>query len=753
MPKSNKEFFKSEVIRNAKYETIKFRPSDLRCFQNIGYLQYKIFCPVIDWANKNKLLPNLHNIPKLSSKQNINKNIYHAFVLSSRKIQNAVENSEDILRQPKAIQFFNELKGIISMPQYDKEISENETAVEKQTEETPDITDSKPENGENIHKTSTPQDIVNGLNKIGPDLVIKNSSGDNIYPEELPKKSIKPDDPEPVPKTANDKEAVQVIIIKTPPKKDTSADKISHEQSIERDVTDNFEPALKPVIEEPHKELKSDKHEKTDDVSKEDIQCETSASEPSEEIPNKMKSDEYEKIDDISKEDIQREPTVSEPSNKISDSKIASETSIDKYKRKASECEPEKPSVESKKPRGECYMLKNGKLNEPYSDTLDFDKICKDQILDYSVYYGDFNKDMNDGLKDGGLKELGLELDLDKKEIKGKPTKAGDPAENYEFELTLRYETKKCMKRERIFLKILPDPKSMWKELEPPAELEDRKPHTDMDLIPIGEDKTRKLFFASKRGRSHAHKALFRDDHVTIKYVDDLAWSIIAVADGAGSAKLSRVGSQIACEKSVEYIATVLLERDDELKTAILKLKKDNSEQHHNELKNLLYRILAEPAFHSARAIQKEAKARNEDVKHFSTTLLLAIHRRFDFGDFFAGFWIGDGALSVYKKGQKGEEGKLYLLGTPDGGEYSGQTVFITMNKIMSDANELSKRIHFKLLDDFTALMAMTDGISDPKFDTDSNLNKSEFWDKLWNDLEKNVLAEGEPHTKLIPEL
>lgn len=43
------------------------------------------------------------------------------------------------------------------------------------------------------------------------------------------------------------------------------------------------------------------------------------------------------------------------------------------------------------------------------------------------------------------------------------------------------------------------------------------------------------------------------------------------------------------------------------------------------------------------------------------------------------------------------------------------------------------------IVPDFTALMLMTDGISDPFFETDANLAKKEMWDKLWFNLSKEV--------------
>ena len=43
------------------------------------------------------------------------------------------------------------------------------------------------------------------------------------------------------------------------------------------------------------------------------------------------------------------------------------------------------------------------------------------------------------------------------------------------------------------------------------------------------------------------------------------------------------------------------------------------------------------------------------------------------------------------------------------------------------------------IVPDFTALMLMTDGISDPFFETDVNLAKKEKWDALWTDLSSSV--------------
>ena len=99
-----------------------------------------------------------------------------------------------------------------------------------------------------------------------------------------------------------------------------------------------------------------------------------------------------------------------------------------------------------------------------------------------------------------------------------------------------------------------------------------------------------------------------------------------------------------------------------------------------------------------------------------------------------ASFWVGDGAICLYDR--KARSAKI--LGVPDEGEYAGQTRFLTMPEIFKDATALYQRLRFYVVDDFTALFLMSDGVSDPKFETDANLNSPNKWDALWDDLKEN---------------
>ena len=91
--------------------------------------------------------------------------------------------------------------------------------------------------------------------------------------------------------------------------------------------------------------------------------------------------------------------------------------------------------------------------------------------------------------------------------------------------------------------------------------------------------------------------------------------------------------------------------------------------------------------------------------------------------------------MCIYDK----ERSYFKLLGTPDEGEFAGQTRFLTMPEIFRDVTSFYGRLKFSIEQDFTSLMLMTDGVSDPMFETDANLNKIEKWDALWENITKEV--------------
>lgn len=361
----------------------------------------------------------------------------------------------------------------------------------------------------------------------------------------------------------------------------------------------------------------------------------------------------------------------------------------------------------------------NGKKGEVYNHTVKIEGLDLDSIE-------------VEGLEGTGL--VSLFLEDGEINLQGTPEKAGD------FEFTIRCKLKgweECDKiiERKFSIAFNPDPRDLWKDLPVPENTPFMKPNEECEfvLVPEFEGRPQKdIVAASKRGRSHAQEGKPRDDHFKVSHNGENGWYTIIVADGAGSAKYSRKGSEIACTVAEDYCKTQLAERAEAFENCVADYVNDNSKENIQRIATILRDIVVKAAFEAHKAIKAFVpQCENAVVKDFSTTLLIAVCKRFDFGWFVASFGVGDGAIAIYDKDAE----KVRLLNEPDGGEYAGQTRFLTMDSIFSDRN----RMLFSIVPDFTALMLMSDGISDPWFETDANLIKKEKWDALWEELNKHI--------------
>jgi serine/threonine protein phosphatase PrpC len=376
--------------------------------------------------------------------------------------------------------------------------------------------------------------------------------------------------------------------------------------------------------------------------------------------------------------------------------------------------------------KGKHIFFPNGKVNHSYVAQFDVETQLPD-ILE--VEFVD-------------LLRLGLQYDPATKQITGIPTQAGD----YKIEMKCKRkdwtEGKPLIQRE-VTIIINPDPKSLWKNIPTPEDIDYFKPDEDKDFKKIaskhskrflvfgGKEITQKdMVAASQRGRSHALEGKPRDDDFGLHFDEQTAWYIMVVADGAGSAKYSRIGSQIACRTVIEVCRSKLSEQKENLEKSIAAFSKDKSQENRNATGKILYDIIGGAAFKSYKNIEEEAKIKAAAIKDYATTLLITVCKKFDFGWFIGAFWVGDGGIGIYRK----EPEFLKILGEPDSGEFAGQTCFLTMPTIFSDR----VRTRFEIVENFTALILMTDGVTDPKFETDANLNRIEKWHALWDDLNGN---------------
>lgn len=341
-----------------------------------------------------------------------------------------------------------------------------------------------------------------------------------------------------------------------------------------------------------------------------------------------------------------------------------------------------------------------------------------------------------------GIDELGLTLEMGKPGeffLTGKPQKSGD------FTLKLRYTTVEGEPESELNIPIAfnPSPRDLWRNIPTDKDIQYYKEDSDTAYLKVeaGADGTSRkdVVAASQRGRSHAQEGKARDDHFSLFHCEESDWYIIAVADGAGSAKYSRKGSEVACKTVVNHCKDLLVDNPD-FEEAIRSFNAAPTDTGKRSiLTNMVHEIVLKGAKKAHDRINEVANGEEGlKPKDFATTLMFAICKKYDFGWFIASFWVGDGAMCLFDEKNKTAK----LLGTPDEGEFSGQTRFLTMPDIFRTA-DVYNRLRMAIVPDFTALFLMTDGISDPMFETDKNLNDYAKWEEFYNNL-KNGFPDDE---------
>jgi serine/threonine protein phosphatase PrpC len=354
--------------------------------------------------------------------------------------------------------------------------------------------------------------------------------------------------------------------------------------------------------------------------------------------------------------------------------------------------------------------ITNGTVGKPYEYKFDFSKepLSLIEILD-----------INTGGDDLIFYKETLELN-------GSFIEPGERIIQLHFRLKDdEHEDAKGMKEFKML--INPDPKSLWKNK--PSDQSD--PYWKQDNISAsGVFGTKKLVVGSKRGRSHAHEGIFRDDDYDFKYFNDSGWGVISVADGAGSAKYSRKGALIACNSVISYFENIGKETLDVLSGLVEAEITASTEENQKKISSFCIEHIGKAAFGAMSAIREEAAAKNAQIRDYSTTLIFALVKEVNDKLFIASFWVGDGGIGIFSK----EPNQIHVMGTPDSGEFSGQTRFLTMNEIFANHAYIS-RIKFKIVDKSSWLILMTDGITDPKFQTEAALEKLEAWNLFADDL------------------
>ena len=353
----------------------------------------------------------------------------------------------------------------------------------------------------------------------------------------------------------------------------------------------------------------------------------------------------------------------------------------------------------------------NATVGKSYETKFDFDKFKWKDIAAF---------------KFEGLEEAGLHYDEKTRQITGVPTQSGDRKITFKFKVNGQPED--APYNEKILTLIInPDPKSLWKNLES----DKNDPYWKEDNVtvfsPIGG---RYILVSSKRGRSHANVGSFREDDFAFKELHN-GWNIVVVGDGAGSARASRKGSVIACNGIVDYfLQETSIESMKEFDTLLQQYKNDAGEEIQKKINLFVYNNLGKAVFQVHKQLEEFAAKEGISLKDLSTTLVFTLFKKYDVGYALLSFGVGDCPMAVLNK----DLSEVILMNWIDVGEFGGGTRFITMPEIFRD-RKFATRFTFKLVDDFSYLFLMSDGIYDPKFVVEANLPNIKKWQEFLDDL------------------
>jgi hypothetical protein len=355
--------------------------------------------------------------------------------------------------------------------------------------------------------------------------------------------------------------------------------------------------------------------------------------------------------------------------------------------------------------------IPNATVGKPYAAPFDFEQYGWNDLVAFRIE---------------GLEALGLTYSAENNQLTGIPTHSGDLKFSVHFKVEGQPEEGPFHQKD-ILLIINPDPKGLWKNLESDRNDPYWKENDVTLFAPIGD---RHLLVSSKRGRSHATVGSFREDDFAFRELPN-GWNIVVVSDGAGSAKLSRKGFALACAGVVDYfLDAASVERMTEFDNLVQQHASQTGTDTQKDLNRFVYNNLGKAAFQVHKQLESFAKAQEVTLKDLSSTLIFTLFKKYDVGYALLSFGVGDCPIAVLNK----DVTEVTLMNWIDVGEFGGGTRFITMPKIFQN-EKFATRFGFKLIDDFSYLIMMSDGIYDPKFVVEANLPNIAKWQEFLADL------------------
>ena len=275
---------------------------------------------------------------------------------------------------------------------------------------------------------------------------------------------------------------------------------------------------------------------------------------------------------------------------------------------------------------------------------------------------------------------------------------------------------------------------SLWKYLPIPGNEPEPYPETINGTVNFPGST---VIAARVRGKKHKHDGTNCDDWYELAHLDDITFA--AVSDGAGSKKFSRIGARESCKATVQYLvrsfAGLFSDKSGIKKDIALPLEDPRC----GDACGMLAALVQQSVIKAYDAVEAAFQARKDnpayssvlgrplEFRDFSGTLLVAVIipvSKETKEHLIISCQIGDGMIAILNS-KGGFDKSLRLMGIPDSGEYSGQTDFLTSEKMRKIETLQHRTMLSRTVVD--TVMLMSDGVADDYFPNETQMRRLYF--------------------------
>ncbi|NCB70382.1 MAG: protein phosphatase 2C domain-containing protein [Clostridia bacterium] len=285
---------------------------------------------------------------------------------------------------------------------------------------------------------------------------------------------------------------------------------------------------------------------------------------------------------------------------------------------------------------------------------------------------------------------------------------------------------------------------ALWKYLPIPVDEPDPTPEYINGVVKFPGSL---VIGARVRGKKHKHEGTNCDDWYEVANYEKITF--VAVSDGAGSKKFSRIGAKESCKASIGYLVKTVEKLFTDKPEMRSSLSLELSDKKCMEACGILAGVVQQSVIKAYEAVEAAYYSRSVDptysaalgrslqFKDLSGTLLITVLipvSEFSKEYLVITCQIGDGMIALLNT--EGEfTNSLKLMGVPDSGDFSGETDFLTSAQ-MKSLETLQNRTKISRCT-IDTVFVMSDGVADDYFPNETEMRR------LYFDLVVNDIVEG----------